>query len=593
MVCHIGSLRKNILSVCFLIWSSSIQLTTAYSRMTLDEIYSEMDNLASAYRDFVTVTSTQHEFNLPSSCKSGLETEHIGCANRYIVIEDPMIYSRRESITALQQRPDVFISGALHGDERVGPVAMIQTAKLLALAATCESGSTTSECDTFYTNFTPSQAGWLARLVATRRIVILPAANAKGYYFNSRYEKYVSDNGNISYIDPNRDFSFDNDPSKCMRSIVARSINELFLEYLFQMSLTYHGGIESISFEWGALSIPFNKVSPDDNGQRIMAKKMSQFAGELAPGKFYETGDMNDIVYGVHGGFEDWVYAGSWNSLLVSSLNVQCTPNTYGGYDISKTTYDDATLNTFNFLIETSNSKDPLSSKYGTDVSILNAPFLYDNNANNGYATKHVRTSLMAIDAAEPYVEIIGCNRKNFNKEYTPLNVLRKGWSKRFKKIRSRVGAKPRVRWNVGGSFTVDETFLLYGKWSDLPSNINDINQPSHSALVELMNNANFYKTSSQNGDTRWSDPTSTSIPSFKQRIKTNKFVSKDKIVIFAVAKVDQDWLYQPSNIWPNVGVKSHMTKIRTDPSYTKTRGSRTVQGHLYWVSVPLTMIVR
>ena len=48
---------------------------------------------------------------------------------------------------------------------------------------------------------------WLARLVATRRIVIVPTANALGYYRNQRTEES---------IDPNRDFPYDlTDSTKC------------------------------------------------------------------------------------------------------------------------------------------------------------------------------------------------------------------------------------------------------------------------------------------------------------------------------------------------------------------------------------------
>lgn len=574
----------------FLIGSSRFDVTTAYGRLTLAEIYNEMDSLASSYPEFVTVTTTQDEFGLPSSCRS-FESQHVGCITKYLVIEDPLVYSNSIAGKALKRRPDVFLSGALHGDERVGPVAILEVAKLLALAASCESGQATgsNECNNFYSNFTARQAGWLARLVATRRIVILPAANAKGYHLNNRYEKYVYDNGSTLSIDPNRDFSFDNSPSNCMRSIAARSINELFHEYLFQMSMTYHGGIESISFEWGALSIPLNKVSPDDIGQRILAEKMSLFAGELSPSTYYTTGDMNDVVYGVYGGFEDWVYAGSWKT----DMTVQCSPNTYGGYDASKTSYDDATLNTFNILVETSNSKNPASSAYGSDTSLLDAPFLYDANVDNGYATKHVRTALMAIDAVEPYVEINRCKGKRYNQEYKPLRALTNRWSKRYKKIRSKFGSKPKVWWSVGGSFTVDETFIIYGKWSDLPSTFNGLNQPSHTDVISLMSNSNFYTTKTKSGSTRWSDPTSATVPSFAARIKTSKFASGDLIAVFAIAKVDQNWSLQPNNIWPNVSVQSHMVKIRTDSNYNKNKNDREVQGQLYWVSVPLSMKIK
>lgn len=563
-----------------------------YGRLSLTQIYNEMDALASSYPDFVTVTSSQDEFNLPPSCRS-FETQHVGCTNRYLVIEDPVVFSHESADTALKQRPDVFLSGALHGDERVGPVAMIEMAKLLALAVSCEAEKANAiECNSFYEKYTASQAAWLARLVSTRRIVIVPAANAKGFHTNSRWESYLSNSGYTYNLDPNRDFSFDNQASQCMQTIAARTINELFLEYLFQMSMTYHGGIENITFEWGATSIPRNRVSPDDRAQRIMAEKMSLYAGELNPSfssnQFYETGDMNTVLYGVYGGFEDWVYAGSWKR----DMTVRCDPELNGGYDGAKTTYDDATLSTFNILVEVSNAKNPRSNKFGTETSLLNAPFRYDSNVNNGYATKHIRTTLMAIDAVEPYVEIRQCKETRFIQEIKPLTALTPRWSRGEKHICANFREEdPKVWWTVGGSFSVDETFLLYGKWSDLPSQFNAINQPDHQDLMEIMNSSKFYKTDIQSGDALWSDPTSGSIPDFNARVELSHFSGRDnRIAVFAVAKVDQNWLEQPSNIWPNVGVQSHMVKIRTDPDYLKSKEGREVKGHLYWISVPLTI---
>ena len=38
---------------------------------------------------------------------------------------------------ATEERPDVFISGALHGDERIGPVSSLETARLLVRAESC------------------------------------------------------------------------------------------------------------------------------------------------------------------------------------------------------------------------------------------------------------------------------------------------------------------------------------------------------------------------------------------------------------------------------------------------------------------------
>ena len=564
---------------------------TQFTRLTLGEIYNEMDDLASSYPDFVTVTSTQDEFDLPSSCTNF--ENHVGCTNRYLVIEDPLIYSDPyHGVDALKQRPDVFLSGALHGNERVGPVAMIELAKILVVAASCESGVTDlnrSTCDIFYSKYTSKNAAWLARLVSTRRIIIFPAPNAEGYHKNRRNEGL--------YLDPNRDFSFDNSPDQCMRSITARSINELFRKYLFQISMTYHAGIENITFEWGSVAVPNGQVSPDDKAQRILAEKMSYFAGELkrpsSSSQFYKTGDMNDILYGVRGGFEDWVYAGSWNN----DLNVKCEPTTYGGYPTSKTTYDDVSLSTFNILVEISNSKNPPSSEYGSDASLLNAPFKYDGNVINGYATKHIRTALMAIDTVKPYVEINRYKKKRFDKELTPLKVLKNKWFRKKKKVVARTSNKPRVWWNVGGSFSVDETFLLYGRWSDFPWNFNKVNEVTHDELMSVLNDQSgkFSKSEIQSGHTRWSNPRTEAIPSFSARVKgLTNFSPDDSLAVFAVAKVDQNWLEQPNNVWPkNLGVQSHMVNIRTDPNYSKSKVGREVKGQLYWISVPLTIRIK
>lgn len=150
-------------------------------------------------------------------------------------------------------------------------------------------------------------------------------------------------------------------------------------------------------------------------------------------------------------------------------MTVQCTPMMYGGYDQANTIYNDVSLSTFNIiLVETSsNDKNPRSSKCGIETSRLNAPFHFDSNFNNKYATKHICTALaMAIDTQEPYAEIQKYQGKNFIQEFKPLKVLTPRWCKRQ---RNRVKAKisqnnPKVWWTAGGSFMVDETFLLYGK---------------------------------------------------------------------------------------------------------------------------------
>jgi hypothetical protein len=55
---------------------------------------------------------------------------------------------------------------------------------------------------------------WLARLVATRSLYIMPATNALGFYAGTREE---------AGIDPNRDFPYHQKPTQCMQ-VLAESV---------------------------------------------------------------------------------------------------------------------------------------------------------------------------------------------------------------------------------------------------------------------------------------------------------------------------------------------------------------------------------
>ena len=109
---------------------------------------------------------------------------------------------------------------------------------------------------------------------------------------------------------------------------------------------------------------------------------------------------MNDKVYYVRGGMEDWAFAGSWDPDRV----VTCTPTTFNGYSPDKTRYNNSTLRAFNMLIETSDPKEPPRTELGT----RNDPLISTNDNNNGHVARNIRLALLAIDVVEPYVSIRG-----------------------------------------------------------------------------------------------------------------------------------------------------------------------------------------
>ena len=280
-----------LLFVLLLVTQSTIKVVAIdqkqikpYTLLSSNQITEEMYILEEKYPSLVRVSTSQKSYNLPTAgdendCPFDSDTK--GCYNYFITIEDSIKHPKGSNSYRLL--PEVLLSGALHGNERVGPTAVVETAKLLLEAAACEAlpgviftqdiDINTEEgakwlydveegdrcrSDLRKRGILDNERKWLARLVSTRRIIIIPAANAVGYYRNHRTEMS---------IDPNRDFPFDVvDAKQCMQTIAGRTINEIFREHMFQISLTFHGGTEVVSYEWGAPTYN-KKLSPDDVAQ--------------------------------------------------------------------------------------------------------------------------------------------------------------------------------------------------------------------------------------------------------------------------------------------------------------------------------------
>ena len=250
--------------------------------------------------------------------------------------------TNRTSLPNDRERPEILISGALHGDERVGPSTALALARWLV-----------ERYDT---------DPWMHRLVNTRTVLIMPMTNAIGVEQNRRDELG---------IDPNRDFPYDQDPSRCMATITARALNEVYRARLLQLVITFHGGMQAIAYNWGSFNYYQGKPhrSPDDVSQREIAQQMSRFSGSgnVRGNQPYRTSTMNDLVYPVHGGMEDWGYGASWDTAFVRP----CNPRTYGGYPPARSSaYPDGAARAFTVLVETSDAKGPHPSTYGGEAGV-------------------------------------------------------------------------------------------------------------------------------------------------------------------------------------------------------------------------------
>ncbi|KAE9076610.1 hypothetical protein PF005_g24265 [Phytophthora fragariae] len=473
---------------------------TAYKERSYGEIIDYLLELETKYPDYAEVFSVQDKYDLP-------KRKELQCtrANKTVPCEQYVIKITDEATLPEPERPELIFSGAVHGNERVGPQAVVALAELLLLHASRTDGNP-----------------WLKHLVKTRTIVIVPTANAYGYNHNVRRELDV---------DPNRDFPYNLDSDeKCMVTMAARALNELWRDHLFQLGITFHAGTHCITYEWGGknhvMESGTSEKSPDHRSQQQLARIMSRFGGKFEENDdYYPDGTMNDVVYAVNGGMEDWGYAASWENEFTTPKPIRtCNPTSYGGYPSAKTTYNNATHRAFNVLIETSDSKHPNATSLG-DSSALSDEALNDYLPASemvGHVPRNVRLSLLYIDMVQPYVL----------------------WKTKPHNTTAKKAAT--FEWEVAGAITVDSTQLKI--WSD---------DPSDATL-----------TRAQSGVTRWYHE------DLGLKVKKNnkglfsasvEFAAAGTYYIQAVTTVDQDWATQgtgdnipaPKTVWT-----SQVTKV-------------------------------
>ena len=569
-----------------------------YALWKASQIRERVHRWAEHYGDFVKLSTAQDAYGLPTAggeYDCPFDEERTGCLNYILKIQD--YEANPIGSEASKRLPEVLWSGEVHGNEQVGPTAVLEATSLLLQAASCEAHPRASlkpatereqatsqvwrqelehaqDCRKELRDFgiDDEHRRWLARLVATRRIVVVPTANALGY-FRSRREE--------NNIDPNRDFPYEQEPSRCMQTIAGRTLNEVFREHMFQLSLTFHGGMEVVGYEWGAPKWE-GHYSPDHVAQQGIGSAYSRYGGGWSSSHPYNSGPMNDLVYGVHGGMEDWAYAGSWDPERV----IPCEPTTFGGYPKEKTIYDESTLRVFNMLVETSNTKIP-STHLGTSLDVMRG-----DTTGNGHISRNIRLALLAAELVEPYVSISTVNGMAFRDDIVPLmphGTHTDGCSNEQVML-SKDTSTVTVEWKVGGALTIDNTEIWYGKWSDAGTSIDCWFQPSANDIKSFMKKGTPRSGTSGKGAFAESKEGISASPVFSADIDLTGFAQDDLIVVMAVAIVDQDWTQQPHNVQPQVPPQAHIVNARTNPSWNHEKEGSIIEGRLEWFSRPLTI---
>lgn len=485
--------------------------TTAkpFKYLSYADIHLRLSELASAHPTLIRLYSAQQTFLLP----------HVGNCTQFDTTNPSqppspapctiwvVELSNFQTLQNDSTRPELLISGLLHGDEVIGPHAVL---------AYIEHMLENYASDPF-----------VKRMLDTRYVTLVPMTNAVGFHRNERGERQPRlDGTGDDVVDPNRDFGFDQQPSRCMQTVAARAINELFRAHLFRLLVTFHGGTNVVGYEWGDLTHcngPDCSAAPDMKIMHALGNRMSDVAGPA--GTFesaYPVGDMGGLVYPVNGGMEDWAYGASW-----AGQGVECRPETLGGYSKEKVKIDSGAQRCVTYLVETAKSKKPDEASLGKSEHIM-----LKGAAGDGHVPRNVRLILTVVDAVEPYVDL-----------KPELGVTED----------SRL---PVVRWMVGGAFLVDGTVL---QWST--------RYGTHYGQGKVLNGTVVPVGNSRNAAT------------FSHTFRGNFPSESVPIYIRAIALVDQLYSTQPDGSVPNVSPQSHLMGSRASNNWNFSVGERTIRG--------------
>ncbi|GJQ15748.1 hypothetical protein GpartN1_g7539.t1 [Galdieria partita] len=414
------------------LYGHSIKLGDSIQYLSYDDIVKGLHELQQEYPDIVGLYSAQEAFQLPHVGRCGVQQEP---CTIWIV---ELVNRTKKSSQQLAQLPEMIVSGELHGDEPVGTLSSFYFIKTLVEQS--------------------FRDPWLSMLLNTRIVTVIPMTNAVGYDHNVRGES----EGMVELMDPNRDFPFDQDPDKCMKTVAGKALYSLFHHHLFQILLTFHGGTNVLGYEWGDTRHCHStscEPSPDDWIMHSIATKLQQVSGSAGiHEKPYIVGDMGSTVYPVKGGLEDWAYGASWSDA--------------SGYCLWKN--DSRATNISNrciaYLIETSSKKHPSESTLGH----YDWPMIRNDSHSiqDGHIPRNIRLSLIAMELLKPFIYLIGWGGESlwsetgrlddpYLVEYVRMHMMDGTWNERRSWNKSLMDEFSLVWW-VGGGLIVDETWIEF-----------------------------------------------------------------------------------------------------------------------------------
>ena len=397
-----------------------------YIKYDYEQIMTIFENLAKTCSHYIKIDTSQKRYNLDSTEGCGRKN----CTNLIVFMTDFDSYTL--------DRPAYYISGTLHGDEVLGPTSVTNFAQYF--------------CDTYDIK----KNSLYHNILKNKIIIMTPMTNSFGYYNKQREEKvFIQKTKGYKLVDPNRDFPYNksnDDIQICMQTLAARTINEIFNEFIIGGAITFHGGTSILAYAWGN-NIHVQKINnvissteaPDFNAfnniGKIMVKSSSSKDNLDNNIKDFILGDMASKLYPLDGALEDWAYGG-WENNINKEYKIKfkpiktCKPDSFSEYhmtwnfsNINKNIYsnidDDYKLRCLIYLVESSDEKEPKSLRYGYKNLTTDIFDFYNTINFFGLIPRNMRMIYSGIDliSASIYLDIQNIYIKSIN-EYSNKIII-------------------------------------------------------------------------------------------------------------------------------------------------------------------------
>ena len=592
--------KNNFLNIIILILTFNISLSLkSYTHYDYDQIISAFTDLSKTCSHYIKIDTSQKRYNLDTikDCGKGK------CQNLIVFLTDFDSYTL--------DRPSYYISSSLHGDEVIGAPSLVEFAKYF--------------CDTYETK----RNSLYHNILKTKLIIMTPMTNANGYYHKKRDEKvYISLTNKYEEVDPNRDFPYYNtrdEIKNCMRTISARTINEIFNEFIISGAITFHGGTNVLGYPWGNyLHIMQHKnqkkstESPDFNAFDSIGKIMVKFSSSDKNEKNYipkyEIGDMTSTVYPLDGALEDWAYGG-WEKYEIKGNNninpiKTCRPDSFNKnysmiWNLTNEDYnDDYKLRCLIYLAEASERKKPDEKDYGINDFDLRGYSrdifdFYKTNDFFGYIPRNMRLVYSGVDliSASIYLDInnikkISEENNNLIKYNIPFLFMGCLTLKKysvykipFEHVIKNIFTKEFFESNLNSSNLISEynsDIKCYFK-NNIYYNIS-INFPNNKTLRHLgKNNDPLHHFERPGGDYDYMG----NVLGVKVY---NLYKKKGNMYIIKGEGPDEEWAQQ-KNPDPNVKPQSHVVRSKINKDYFVKNGNHTLKSNYYFYSYPLIIL--